>query len=46
MFKLKRAYEEPEAADGPRYLVDRLWPRGVTKAAVNIEGLGERRRAQ
>jgi uncharacterized protein YeaO (DUF488 family) len=36
-FKLKRAYDEPEAADGPRYLVDRLWPRGVTKAALNIE---------
>ena len=37
MFKLKRAYEEPETADGPRYLVDRIWPRGVTKAALRIE---------
>jgi hypothetical protein len=26
MFKLKRAYDEPETADGARYLVDRLWP--------------------
>ena len=28
---LKRAYEQPEAADGYRVLVDRLWPRGVRK---------------
>jgi uncharacterized protein YeaO (DUF488 family) len=29
--KLKRAYEAPEPADGVRILVDRLWPRGVSK---------------
>ena len=28
---LKRAYEPPSAADGARVLVDRLWPRGITK---------------
>jgi uncharacterized protein YeaO (DUF488 family) len=37
MFKLKRAYEKAEAADGARYLVDRLWPRGVTKASLKLD---------
>ncbi|MCB0009929.1 MAG: DUF488 family protein, partial [Anaerolineales bacterium] len=31
MIQLKRAYDEPEPADGRRFLVDRLWPRGVKK---------------
>lgn len=30
--KLKRAYEPPAKEDGPRVLVDRLWPRGIKKA--------------
>jgi uncharacterized protein YeaO (DUF488 family) len=34
---LKRAYEPPAAADGTRVLVDRLWPRGVTKAKARID---------
>ena len=34
---LKRAYEKPSAADGARVLVDRLWPRGVTKDAAEID---------
>lgn len=29
--KIKRVYEKPEPADGFRILVDRLWPRGLTK---------------
>lgn len=29
--RLKRIYEPAEASDGARVLVDRLWPRGVTK---------------
>jgi uncharacterized protein YeaO (DUF488 family) len=29
--KLKRVYEEPGKSDGTRILVDRLWPRGLTK---------------
>jgi uncharacterized protein YeaO (DUF488 family) len=29
--KLKRVYERPSAEDGLRVLVDRLWPRGVSK---------------
>lgn len=31
MFRLKRSYDPPEADDGERLLVDRLWPRGLTK---------------
>ncbi len=38
MFKLKRAYDDPEASDGPRYLVDRIWPRGVKKDALKLDG--------
>jgi uncharacterized protein YeaO (DUF488 family) len=35
--RLKRAYEAPAPADGTRILVDRLWPRGLTKAAAAID---------
>jgi uncharacterized protein YeaO (DUF488 family) len=35
--KLKRAYEKPEKADGTRILVDRLWPRGLTKVKANVD---------
>lgn len=34
---LKRAYETPARLDGERILVDRLWPRGLTKARANID---------
>ena len=34
---LKRAYEQPAPSDGARILVDRLWPRGVTKARARID---------
>ena len=37
MILLKRAYEKPAPTDGYRVLVDRLWPRGVTKAALKID---------
>jgi uncharacterized protein YeaO (DUF488 family) len=36
MILVKRAYEKPAKADGERFHVDRLWPRGVTKAALDI----------
>jgi uncharacterized protein YeaO (DUF488 family) len=38
MIKLKRVYEKPSPEDGQRILVDRLWPRGLTKerAAVDL----------
>ena len=32
--RLKRAYAPRSASDGTRILIDRLWPRGVTKKAV------------
>ena len=35
--RLKRAYAAPEAGDGVRVLVDRLWPRGVSKAVVDLD---------
>ena len=34
---IKRVYETPTAADGRRVLVDRLWPRGMTKQAARID---------
>jgi uncharacterized protein YeaO (DUF488 family) len=33
---LKRAYEAPSPGDDQRVLVDRLWPRGVSKEKLNI----------
>jgi len=34
---LKRAYEAPEASDGRRILVERLWPRGITKEKAALD---------
>jgi len=34
---LKRIYEPPHPADGKRILVDRLWPRGVSKESAAID---------
>ncbi len=35
--KVKRIYEAPEEDDGYRVLVDRLWPRGISKQAAAID---------
>jgi uncharacterized protein YeaO (DUF488 family) len=35
--KLKRVYEKPGASDGVRILVDRLWPRGVSKSNAKVD---------
>ena len=35
--KIKRVYEEAAPKDGLRILVDRLWPRGVSKAALKYD---------
>jgi uncharacterized protein YeaO (DUF488 family) len=35
--RLKRAYEAPDGEGGRRILVDRLWPRGVSKAKAAID---------
>ena len=37
MIKIKRAYEKPSKEDGYRILVDRLWPRGITKNKARID---------
>lgn len=37
MIKLKRIYEKPEPSDGYRILVDRLWPRGVSKEKASLD---------
>ena len=34
---IKRAYASPARSDGRRVLVDRLWPRGVSKAAAKLD---------
>lgn len=36
MIKLKRAYEPATSSDGSRYLVERLWPRGVKRAQLRL----------
>jgi uncharacterized protein YeaO (DUF488 family) len=35
---VKRAYDPPAATDGTRILVDRLWPRGLSKAKAALDG--------
>jgi uncharacterized protein YeaO (DUF488 family) len=37
MLKVKRAYEPESRSDGRRVLVERLWPRGLSKAALRID---------
>jgi uncharacterized protein YeaO (DUF488 family) len=34
---IKRVYEEPSESDGMRILVDRLWPRGLTKEKARVD---------
>ena len=36
-FRIKRVYELPDKHDGRRILVDRLWPRGLTKEKASID---------
>jgi uncharacterized protein YeaO (DUF488 family) len=36
-FEIKRIYEPAGEGDGKRVLVDRLWPRGVTKEAARLD---------
>lgn len=35
--RLKRAYEEPASDDGLRILVERLWPRGLTRERASVD---------
>ena len=34
---IKRAYDKPSPQDGVRILIDRLWPRGVSKAKLKVD---------
>jgi uncharacterized protein YeaO (DUF488 family) len=38
MVNLKRAYETPSREDGARILVERLWPRGLKKSDLKLDG--------
>jgi uncharacterized protein YeaO (DUF488 family) len=38
MIQLKRAYDPANNGDGVRYLVERLWPRGIKKADLRLDG--------
>ena len=37
MLKLKRAYDRVSKMDGRRFLVERLWPRGLSKPKLRID---------
>lgn len=38
MIRVKRVYDPPEPDDGRRFLVERLWPRGVRKEQMQMDG--------
>ncbi len=38
MIRLRRVYEAPAPGEGRRFLVERLWPRGVKKEALALDG--------
>jgi uncharacterized protein YeaO (DUF488 family) len=38
MIKTKRVYELPESDDGKRFLVDRIWPRGIRRDSLKLDG--------
>lgn len=38
VIKTKRVYDKPEASDGSRFLVDRIWPRGIKKDKLALDG--------
>ncbi|HWP49474.1 MAG TPA: DUF488 domain-containing protein [Candidatus Limnocylindrales bacterium] len=38
MIQTKRIYEPPEPRDGKRFLVERLWPRGIKKETLQMDG--------
>lgn len=39
--KIKRIYDAPEPSDGERFLVDRLWPRGISKEKAELSDWSE-----
>jgi uncharacterized protein YeaO (DUF488 family) len=38
MIQIKRVYDAPVIHDGKRYLVERLWPRGMKKESLQMDG--------
>jgi uncharacterized protein YeaO (DUF488 family) len=38
VIQIKRVYDPPAKSDGPRFLVERLWPRGVKKDRLALTG--------
>jgi uncharacterized protein YeaO (DUF488 family) len=38
MVRIQRTYDPPQPDGGARFLVDRLWPRGVKKEALRLDG--------
>jgi uncharacterized protein YeaO (DUF488 family) len=38
MIRIKRVYEADSPSDGARFLVERLWPRGMRKEALRMDG--------
>jgi uncharacterized protein YeaO (DUF488 family) len=38
MMRLKRVYEPPDKSDGMRFLVERLWPRGISRERAQLDG--------
>ncbi|HIW21201.1 MAG TPA: DUF488 family protein [Candidatus Dorea intestinavium] len=39
--QIKRIYDEPQDSDGVRILIDRLWPRGVSKEKARLDEWGK-----
>jgi uncharacterized protein YeaO (DUF488 family) len=37
LIRVKRVYEKPDQADGMRVLIDRLWPRGLSRNQVKLD---------
>jgi uncharacterized protein YeaO (DUF488 family) len=38
MIQIRRIYEPPDPDDGTRFLVDRIWPRGIKKDSLKLDG--------
>jgi uncharacterized protein YeaO (DUF488 family) len=38
MIRVKRVYDKPAPSDGSRLLVDRIWPRGLKKNGLALDG--------
>jgi len=46
VIQIKRVYDPPAPTDGERGLVERLWPRGIKKAALELTHWWKRGRSQ